>query len=104
MCATGLGLGGAEGTRTLDPHNAIVVLSQLSYSPKMENSDHSIAITGVPVVSYGIDYLCHSLTLLPGEFDLLRAQMPLFRAYTIPGSLLGWPTTPALGFVLIWFL
>lgn len=25
--------GGAEGARTLDPHNAIVVLSQLSYNP-----------------------------------------------------------------------
>ncbi len=30
---TGL-LSGAGGTRTPDPHNAIVVLSQLSYSPK----------------------------------------------------------------------
>ena len=47
--------GGAEGTRTLDPHNAIVVLSQLSYSPKMEISDHSIAVTGEPVVGYGAD-------------------------------------------------
>ena len=27
------GFGGAEGTRTPDPHNAIVVLYQLSYDP-----------------------------------------------------------------------
>ena len=85
---TGLGLGGAEGTRTLDPHNAIVVLSQLSYSPKMEISDHSIAITGEPVVSYGPMIIRHSLTLLPGEFGLMRVQGPHFRAFTIPGSLL----------------
>ena len=57
IATTGLGLGGAEGTRTLDPHNAIVVLSQLSYSPKMEISDHSIAITGDPVVSYDIYHI-----------------------------------------------
>ena len=29
-----LGNGGAEGIRTPDPHNAIVVLYQLSYDPK----------------------------------------------------------------------
>ncbi len=34
MTTSLLWFGGAEGTRTLDPHNAIVVLSQLSYSPK----------------------------------------------------------------------
>ncbi len=34
LVTTGLSGDGAEGTRTLDPHNAIVVLSQLSYSPK----------------------------------------------------------------------
>ena len=43
--------GGAEGTRTLDPHNAIVVLSQLSYSPEV-CSDLSIAITGEPGADY----------------------------------------------------
>lgn len=31
--ATGGKFGGAEGTRTPDPHNAIVVLYQLSYDP-----------------------------------------------------------------------
>ncbi len=32
--------GGAEGSRTPDPHNAIVVLYQLSYDPK-SNCDYS---------------------------------------------------------------
>lgn len=31
--STGLKDGGAEGIRTHDPHNAIVVLYQLSYDP-----------------------------------------------------------------------
>jgi hypothetical protein len=54
----------------------------------MEISDHSIAITGEPVVSYGPMIIRHSLTLLPGEFGLMRVQGPHFRAFTIPGSLL----------------
>ena len=33
QCTNGFGFGGAEGTRTPDPHNAIVVLYQLSYDP-----------------------------------------------------------------------
>ncbi len=31
--------GGAEGIRTPDPHNAIVVLYQLSYDPSRTGSD-----------------------------------------------------------------
>ena len=31
------GIGGADGVRTHDPLNAIQVLSQLSYSPTLEN-------------------------------------------------------------------
>ena len=35
----GFAVGGAEGIRTPDPHNAIVVLYQLSYDPIRKGSD-----------------------------------------------------------------
>ncbi len=90
--------GGAEGTRTLDPHNAIVVLSQLSYSPEV-CSDLSIAITGEPGADYGPNGL--SPALLPGEFGLVRARRPQCRAFTIPDSLSGGPTTPVRSIYLL---
>ena len=34
------GAGGAEGVRTPDPHNAIVVLYQLSYDPIQSTCEH----------------------------------------------------------------
>ena len=40
--------GGAEGIRTPDPHNAIVVLYQLSYDPILQERD-KVRITGSKV-------------------------------------------------------
>ena len=39
--STGLKDGGAEGSRTPDPHNAIVVLYQLSYDPTQKREKSS---------------------------------------------------------------
>ena len=39
------GDGGAEGIRTPDPHNAIVVLYQLSYDPIRNGSQSKLPLT-----------------------------------------------------------
>lgn len=38
--------GGAEGIRTPDPHNAIVVLYQLSYDPNGRKAGGTLGIAG----------------------------------------------------------
>ena len=82
--------GGAEGNRTPDLFNAIEALSQLSYSPMPTTRLRNVEGTAPPERGGGLG----SAARLPGEFGRRAPTGRNRRACTLPGSLVGWPTTP----------
>jgi hypothetical protein len=80
--------GGAEGTRTPDPHTASVVLSQLSYSPLCSIARYPLdgpGIGGHPGSDYGI-----TAAIRTGEFGHMVRHFHRLALAT------GQPTTPVV--------
>ena len=109
---------GPEGTRTLDPHNAIVVLSQLSYRPLNFNSysgqhcntnfagGHNLPakhplkrLTALPVDNYQAVWLFAAAAPRRVRYVLSLLQ-PVKRLSAVAGRPGRVPTTPVQSFVI----